>query len=64
MPNKVEFMVCGCSGGKHKSRNHRKHKIEPRIREYNRKLVEVKAALAKAKKRKGATVQIKVEGKK
>jgi hypothetical protein len=64
MRNNLEFSVCGCTGGKHKSRNHRKHKIEPRVREYNRRITEVKKELAKAKKRKGATVQIKVEGKK
>lgn len=64
MQNKVEFLVCGCTGGKHKSRNHRKEKIAPRIKEYNRRIAEARKIFAKTKKRKDQTVQIKVAGKK
>ena len=64
MKNQVEFSVCSCSGGKHKSKNHTQNKIAPRIAEYDRRVAEARKAFADAKKRKDKTIKIKVGGKK
>ena len=63
MRNEVEFSVCNCSG-KHKSKNHSKYKLAPKVREYNRRVSEAKKAFVKAKGRKDKTIKIKVASKK
>jgi len=61
MRNRIEFSVCSCSG-KHKSRNHRKAKIAPRVKEYNKVLSGFRKSVATTKPRQTETVKIKVSG--